>query len=59
MRAGSAPTSRVRVELQPHAPYSAGLPLSLRAASLGTPSTHLAETPEEIVFVHDASGPFA
>lgn len=59
LRAGSPATSRVRVELQPHAPYSAGLPLYLRAAALGTPSTHLAETPEEVRFVRDASGPFA
>ena len=48
----------VRVDLQPHAPYSAGLALFERAAELGSPSTHLAETEAELEFVASASGPF-
>jgi cytosine/adenosine deaminase-related metal-dependent hydrolase len=50
----------VRVELQPHAPYSAGPALYRLAADLGsTPSTHLAETQAECELVRDATGPFA
>lgn len=48
----------LRVDLQPHAPYSAGLGLFERAAELGAPSTHLAETLAELEFVDSATGPF-
>ncbi len=51
--------SGLRVDLQPHAPYSAGLAVYARAAALGRPSTHLAETREELEFVASARGPFA
>lgn len=59
LRAEVPAAARVRVELQPHAPYSAGAALCRRAAELGTASIHLAETSEEAEFVRDASGPFA
>ena len=49
----------VRVDLQPHAPYSAGRAVFEIAAALGAPATHLAETSEEAEFVRSASGPFA
>ncbi|MBK8975712.1 MAG: amidohydrolase family protein [Planctomycetes bacterium] len=55
----STRTRGVRIELQPHAPYSAGLPLFERAARSGLPSTHLAETLEEDEFVRRGTGPFA
>jgi len=50
--------------LSPHAPYSTGLEVYLAARRLSHTrfyrlATHLAETPEEIEFVRDASGPFA
>jgi aminodeoxyfutalosine deaminase len=45
------------VGLQPHAPYSAGLPL-YAAADRFLASTHLAETREEERFIRDAEGPF-
>ncbi|MBI1371265.1 MAG: amidohydrolase family protein [Phycisphaera sp.] len=56
-------TPRIRVGLQPHAPYSAGPDLYDFAADLNVKhhipvSTHLAETPEELQFVADATGPF-
>lgn len=52
----------VRMGLQPHAPYSAGLPLYQAAAELSRRrrlplATHLAETPEEFEFVAEAGGP--
>lgn len=58
LRVACADTPDVRVDLQPHAPYSAGLALFERAAELGAPSTHLAETQAELEFVAHASGPF-
>lgn len=56
--------SMVRLGIQPHAPYSAGLDLYAAAADLASKhgyrlSTHLAETPEEIQFVRNADGPLA
>lgn len=45
----------IRVDIQPHAPYSAEPSLYEWPWSCG--STHLAETPEEAKFVMDASGP--
>lgn len=50
----------VRLGLQPHAPYSCGPSVYQAAARLGLPlSTHLAETREELEFVHSATGPLA
>jgi len=54
----------VRLGIQPHAPYSAGLDLYAAAADLAAKhgyrlSTHLAETPQEIRFVRDGDGPLA
>ncbi len=52
----------VRLGLQPHAPYSAGMDL-YRAATrlqrqLGVPlATHLSETADEVKFTNDAAGP--
>ena len=56
--------STVRLGIQPHAPYSAGLELYAAAADLASKhgyrlSTHLAETLEEIQFIRDAEGPLA
>ncbi len=46
--------------LQPHAPYSTGLPVHRFAAErYPFASTHLAETVEEAQFIRDAAGPFA
>lgn len=62
LRALQSTASRgVHVDLQPHAPYSAGLPLYEAAARQASarPCTHLAETLEELQFVRDATGPFA
>ncbi len=62
LREALAPDSAreaLRIDLQPHAPYSAGLALYVRSARLGAPSTHLAETLEEARFVRDGDGPFA
>lgn len=52
---------RVHIDLQPHAPYSAGLALYGVSSQhwRGRTSTHLAETREEIEFIRDATGPFA
>lgn len=52
----------VRLGLQPHAPYSAGIDLFRAAArlqrQLGVPlATHLSETAEEVQFTSDAAGP--
>jgi aminodeoxyfutalosine deaminase len=51
----------VQLELQPHAPYSAGREVYEAAHDyfLGRPSTHLAETLEELEFVRSATGPLA
>ena len=51
----------VKIGLQPHAPYSAGAEVYSFANDpwFGIPSTHLAETPEEAMFVRAATGPFA
>lgn len=51
----------VAIDLQPHAPYSAGLDLYAVSPKFwrGRTSTHLAETREELQFVRDATGPFA
>jgi len=47
------------MELQPHAPYSAGPRLYMETAHCGLANcTHLAETLEEHQFVRDATGPF-
>ena len=59
LRAAAPATSRVRVDLQPHAPFSAGPALYARAMALGAPATHLAETPEEHRFVAHGDGPLA
>ena len=53
----------VRLGLQPHAPYSAGLDVYRTARELrhelNVPlTTHLAETPEERAFIASATGPF-
>lgn len=51
---------RVVLALQPHAPYSTGLPAYRFAGAKGPlASTHLAETLEEAQFIRDATGPFA
>jgi len=61
--AGRGPgVERVRLGLQPHAPYSASRRVYEAAASIqrdrGTPlSTHLGESPEEAAFVERAEGP--
>lgn len=47
----------LRIDLQPHAPYSAGFALFEAAAAVGAPTTHLAETVEELEFVRTAGGP--
>lgn len=45
--------------VQPHAPYSTGPGVYRQAASSGLPvSTHLAETPAELEFVAQGTGPF-
>jgi len=56
--------SRCRLGVQPHAPYSAGAALYEAATTAAEQSdlplsTHMAETPEELQFVHDAAGPLA
>jgi aminodeoxyfutalosine deaminase len=57
------PFPRIRLALAPHAPYSVS-PGLFRAiardvATHGTATTvHLGETPEEVQFLQDASGPF-
>jgi cytosine/adenosine deaminase-related metal-dependent hydrolase len=58
LRGGLPPRADLRIDLQPHAPYSAGLAVFERAAALGAPSTHLAETHAEQEFVARAAGPF-
>jgi len=55
---------QLRLGVQPHSPYSAGLDLYQQAASLAKPNryplcTHLAETPQELRFVRDGDGPLA
>lgn len=54
----------IRMGLQPHAPYSAGLALYGQAALLSQRhglalSTHLAETPEELEFLRSGTGIYA
>jgi cytosine/adenosine deaminase-related metal-dependent hydrolase len=51
----------VDIELQPHAPYSAGRAVYEAAVLPDTarPSTHLAESPDELEFVRAAAGGFA
>lgn len=55
------PSHGINLELQPHAPYSAGLEVYEVAHNylLGRPCTHLAETPEELQLVRDGTGPLA
>ncbi len=58
---GTIETEGVRLSVQPHAPYSAGVRL-YRAARELVPAnmpiaTHLAETPEEAEFVRTGGGP--
>lgn len=49
----------VALSLQPHAPYSAGLKVyTFATREVGWPSTHLAETREELEFVRHSTGPF-
>ncbi|MFO1053523.1 MAG: amidohydrolase family protein [Planctomycetota bacterium] len=59
LRALPRRNTELRIALQPHAPYSAGRGLYARAAQCGRPSTHLAETLDELRFVRDGDGPFA
>ncbi len=52
----------VRLGISPHAPYSAGLSLWITIARLSQSTghrlcAHLAETPAETAFIHDAQGP--
>lgn len=54
----------IRIGLQPHAPYSAGVALYELAAKLAqlhglALSTHLAETPEELEFLRSGTGVYA
>lgn len=55
--------AQFHIDYQPHAPYSAGLPLYELASDYNfggrCASTHLAETDWEVEFIRDASGPFA
>ena len=59
--ANQAKNARVRLGLQPHAPYSVGpdsYAFAFEQFLAGTPvSTHLAETPEEREFVTHRTGP--
>lgn len=49
---------RLRLGLEPHAPYSAGPGVYQAAAQSGSPvATHLAETPDELRFVACGDGP--
>ncbi len=57
-------STRLRVGVSPHAPYSVSEPLYRRTAALaaaeGLPlAVHLAESPEETQLVRDGTGPFA
>ncbi len=59
---GPDPATSVRLGLQPHAPNTVAIASYLwaaaRARAMGMPlCTHLAETPEEIEFIANASGP--
>ena len=50
---------RVRLGISPHAPISTGELVYQRAAASGLPvATHLAESPEELAWCQDGSGPF-
>ena len=52
--------SGVRLGVSPHAPYTCGDGLYRACATSGLPvATHLSESPEELEFVRQASGPFA
>ena len=56
-------SDRVRIGLQPHAPYSVSPKLYAEAAAIACRegymlSTHLSETPEEIQFTRSSEGPF-
>jgi cytosine/adenosine deaminase-related metal-dependent hydrolase len=58
---GLTPAERVRVTVAPHAPYSVSPELfrAIAQASSGRPlSVHLGESPEEIQFLKDGSGPW-
>ncbi len=60
----SEPNGKIRLSLQPHAPYSAGPEVYRAAARLAAArglvaSTHLAETLAEVEFARHAAGPFA
>jgi len=57
------PTDRLTVGLSPHAPYSADTDVYRRAIEYALASrrpicTHLAETPEEVQFLAEGTGPF-
>ena len=50
----------VRLGISPHAPYTCGDRVYAAAAASGLPAcTHLSESPAELRFVRDATGPFA
>ncbi|MGI9014485.1 MAG: amidohydrolase family protein [Phycisphaerales bacterium] len=54
------PGSLVRPGIQPHAPYSCSRRVYHAAVATGLPlATHLAETPAELDFIANATGPFA
>lgn len=60
----TSPRPWMQVGIQPHAPYSVGPELYRRIARLAREkgyrlSTHLAESPEELEFVRQATGPLA
>ncbi len=55
---GHAAGPDLTLDLQPHAPYSAGLEL-YHAVNRAAPCTHLAETLDEDRFVRHGDGPFA
>lgn len=63
-RLGPLASSRVRLGVSPHAPYTVSAPLyravAERARAAGLPlAVHLAESPEETALVRHGAGPFA
>lgn len=57
-------SARVRIGVSPHAPYSVSAPLVVEAFGVAARQAlpvamHVAESPEETVFVRDGAGPFA
>lgn len=61
-RHASMETALVKLRLAPHAPFSVSRELFAALAALGGPapvtSVHLAESPEEVQFLADGSGPW-